>query len=361
MHPTRPRRAIRWAGPEVGTNAKKDQPHALTKSQGRLEPRHTRVAQDGGGLQKMAAMKTALSHGFGRSLGVADDAASTQAEVRPRFDRPFSVSAKKLISFPSPHSRGALPLAEYDRTHRLKHGTRWWQRGQAAVFDVIEAMLVRSGIHGDQPVFENAQFPWAAEVERSWPQVREELDHVMHYRDQMPSFQDIVKEVGTIQTDDKWKTFFFKGLGMDCEENARRCPATMRLLDKIPNATTAFFSILSPDKHIPAHRGAWAGVLRLHLGLLVPEPRDKARIRIANRICHWEEGKCLIFDDTWNHEVWNDTDGHRVVLFVDFERPLREPWQWINHFVMNVVALAPFLREAKTRERTWEKRMWGLR
>ena len=168
-----------------------------------------------------------------------------------------------------------------------------------------------------------------------------------------------MKEVGAIQSDDNWKTFFLKGVGMDCTENAIRCPETMKLLDKIPHVTTAFFSILSPGKHIPSHRGAWAGILRLHLALLVPEPTRNVRIRIANQICHWQEGKSLIFDDTWNHEVWNDTDGYRVVLFVDFARPLKRPWNWLNLFIMNLAPLAPFLREAKGKQKAWEMKMWG--
>jgi beta-hydroxylase len=175
----------------------------------------------------------------------------------------------------------------------------------------------------------------------------------------MPSFQDIVKEVGLIQSDNDWKTFFLRGVGMDCRENARRCPETMKMLEKIPGVTTAFFSILSPRKHIPSHRGPWAGVLRLHVGLLVPEPRDQVRIRIANQTCLWQEGRCLIFDDTWNHEVWNDTDGYRVVLFIDFERPLKWPLSWINHALLNLAPLAPFLREAKGKQKAWEKKMWG--
>ena len=61
--------------------------------------------------------------------------------------------------------------------------------------------------------------------------------------------------------------------------------------------TTSFFSILSPGKHIPAHRGAWNGILRLHLGLMVPEPRERVRIRIGNDFYSWREGEALIFDD----------------------------------------------------------------
>ena len=85
------------------------------------------------------------------------------------------------------------------------------------------------------------------------------------------------------------------------------------------------FSILSPHKHILPHCGPYKGVLRYHLGLIVPEDAENCRIRVGDDIRHWEPGKPLIFDDVFNHEVWNDTDETRVVLFVDVERPLPEP------------------------------------
>lgn len=96
------------------------------------------------------------------------------------------------------------------------------------------------------------------------------------------------------------------------------------------------------------------------MGLLVPEPAHQCRIRIADRVCSWQEGKCLIFDDTYNHEVWNDTDGYRVVLFIDFARPLRWPMNVFNEWLMNLSALAPFLREAKGRQKASEKKFWEV-
>jgi len=259
----------------------------------------------------------------------------------------------------SDHALGKLPLQDYDRTHKLKPATSYWGQKMDAFVDWIEDVFARNSLHGDRPVFSNQQFEWVDDVEGGWKNVRAELDQVMQYRDSMPSFQDIMKEVSLIQTDNDWKTYFLRGVGMNCDENASRCPETMKLLDKIPGVTTAFFSILSPHKHIPHHRGPWVGVLRLHVGLLVPEPREQCRIRIANKAYSWTEGKCLIFDDTFNHEVWNDTDGYRVVLFIDFERPLKWPWNWLNHIIMNLAPLAPFLREAKGKQKAWELKMWG--
>jgi beta-hydroxylase len=249
------------------------------------------------------------------------------------------------------------PLESYERTHHTFNDTRL-TRALNFLQNIVEGILMKFSAVGDLPVFEVKNFPWVEGVEADWRKVRAELDTIMQYRDAMPSFQDIVKEVSAIQNDDQWKTFFLRSVGMDCEENARRCPETMKVLEKIPGCTTAFFSILSPHKHIPEHRGPWAGVLRLHLGLLVPEPARQCRIRIANQIHPWQEGRCLIFDDTYNHEVWNDTDGYRVVLFIDFARPLRWPMNVFNIWLMNLSTLAPFLREAKGRQKASEKKFW---
>jgi beta-hydroxylase len=219
----------------------------------------------------------------------------------------------------------------------------------------LETLVAENSRLPDLPVYDSRDFPWVSRVESQWRQIRTELDQVMVYRDRMPSFHEILKEAGTITHDDSWKTFFLISAGRDCDENARRCPQTMKLLREIPGVCTAFFSILAPGKHIPAHRGAYNGVLRYHLGLIVPEPRERCRIRIANEVYHWGEGQSLIFDDSFNHEVWNDTNGHRVVLFVDFARPLRQPWHWLNRSLLNLAPLAPFLREAGARQKRWEQ------
>ena len=262
-------------------------------------------------------------------------------------------------SFSANHSSSAQPAVDLcNRKHTLGEPKGFLGRSLIALQNGLESGVAKVSIHGDPPIYDSASFPWAAEVEAGWKKIRAELDQVMKYRDQMPSFHEILKEVTTITMDDQWKTFFLAGIGMDCEENAHRCPETMKLLGKIPGMKTAFFSILSPHKHIPAHRGAYNGILRLHLALLVPEPREKCRIRIGNDFRHWTEGQSLIFDDTFNHEVWNDTDGYRVVLFVDFARPLTFPFHQMNEALLNVGTLAPFLREAGAKQKKWEKKFY---
>src|ERR1700761_1357580 len=113
-----------------------------------------------------------------------------------------------------------------DRKHRLAPPKSFMGRTSLALQDAIESFVARVSINGDPQIYETRTFPWAAELETDWKKIRIELDQVMQYRDQIPSFQDILKEVSAIQTDNDWKTFFLAGIGMDCSENASRCPET---------------------------------------------------------------------------------------------------------------------------------------
>jgi beta-hydroxylase len=230
-----------------------------------------------------------------------------------------------------------------------------------AFVEWVERRNVAHSKYGNPPVYQPHQFPWVADVEREWQKIRGELDVVLKRREELPNFQDISTDVKSIQRDDQWKTFMFLGYGKTSNENLRRCPETARILQKIPGLKTGFFSILSPRKHIPAHRGPYNGVLRLHLGLLVPEPRENCHIRVAKDFLVWEEGKAVVFDDSFNHEVWNDTDGVRVVLFVDFERPVRFPFNLLNKLVLSLAVFTPYIREADQNQKAWEQKFYARR
>ncbi len=255
--------------------------------------------------------------------------------------------------FPSPDSPVAVDYRSRQHTQGLPKSVLG--RLGLSLQGRLESFVAIKSCLPDVPVYDPGDFYWVPRIQSQWRQIRTELDKVMVYRDRMPSFHEILKEAGTITRDDGWKTFFLICAGRDCDENARRCPQTMALLREIPDVGNAFFSILAPGKHIPPHRGAYNGVLRYHLGLLVPEPRERCRIRIANEFHRWGEGESLIFDDSFNHEVWNETNGYRVVLFVDFARPLRQPWHWLNLRFLHLILLAPFLREAGAKQKQWEK------
>jgi aspartyl/asparaginyl beta-hydroxylase (cupin superfamily) len=197
--------------------------------------------------------------------------------------------------------------------------------------------------------FDPDSYPWVAKVEAEWMAIRKELDALLVRREEIPNFQDLSEKQKPLTQGDQWKTFFLYGYGVEAEENCARCPETVRILKRIPGMKTAMFSILAPKKHIPEHRGMWKGMLRYHLGLIIPGPKGSCRIRVGQDVRSWEEGKSLVFDDSHLHEAWNDSDSYRVVLFVDLLRPAIFPFSLVNRGVVWTTAHMPSITEPMNR------------
>jgi len=219
----------------------------------------------------------------------------------------------------------------------------------------LSSFYARSSMVGDHESFDPADFPWVAAVEADWRKVRAELDALLPYAAHMQNFQ-VSTDQKQLSQDDGWKTFFFYAYGLKAAGNCRRCPKTTKLLQQIPGMKTAFFSILAPGKHLPPHFGPYKGVLRLHLGLLIPEPAEMCAIRVGSLIRHWQEGRVMIFDDRFEHEAWNRTDGVRVVLFVDIMRPMRFPANVLNAVLTWAIAFSPSVLGSFGNYLRWEKR-----
>jgi ornithine lipid ester-linked acyl 2-hydroxylase len=228
-----------------------------------------------------------------------------------------------------------------------------------AIVAFAERLNFRCAKLGNPYVYDCAAFPWAAAIERDWRAMRDELDRVLARKGDLPNVQDITADASAISRDGGWKIFPFTAYGIQSQRNIDLCPRTWRVVQIIPGLRTAMFSILGPGKRIPPHRGPYNGVLRLHLGLRVPEPRERLGIRIGLEQRHWQEGRVLIFDDAYEHEAWNETGQARVVLFVDFERPLHFPANVLNRLLLGLAPFTPFLREGEDNLRRWEQRFYG--
>lgn len=226
------------------------------------------------------------------------------------------------------------------------------------VVGFVERLNVSQSKVGNPPIYDNAVFPWAQLVEKEWRTIRAELEHVLERKDDLPGFHELSTDVSTISQDRGWKTFFLSGYGFKSENNIRQCPETWRICQNIPGLITVMYSILEPGKHLPAHRGPYNGVLRLHLGLIVPEPRDQLGIRVEKDVYRWKEGEAVIFDDAYEHEAWNNTPHTRVVLFVDFRKPLRFPANFLNWLLLNLAIFTPFIREGMDNQKAWEKKFY---
>jgi beta-hydroxylase len=218
-------------------------------------------------------------------------------------------------------------------------------------------LIASQSLIGDQPVFDKSVFPWTADFEANWEKIRAELEEVMKAREALPSFHEISPDQYRISKEDNWKTFVFYGFGIRVDSNCERCPETARLLDQLPDIENAWFSILAPRYHIPAHHGPTNGIIRVHLALMVPRDRENCRIRVGDEILHWDEGKCIVFDDYYNHEVWNDTDETRVVLFFDVDRPMRPLGRFVNRLMIAGIKRSAYVRDAQKRLQVWEDKL----
>ncbi len=220
----------------------------------------------------------------------------------------------------------------------------------------FDRLFGRASKVGDRAWFNSDSFPWIAAIEKDWQSILGELEPLLANREHLPNFQDLSPDQRYLTQDDGWKTFFFWAYGLKTSRNCKRSPKTAKILKRIPGMKTAMFSIFAPGKRLPSHRGPFKGVLRYHLALIVPEPSSACAIRVGDDVRHWEAGKSLVFDDTFDHEAWNDTDGVRVVLFVDFIRPMRFPASLINRVMIWMIAVSPFVLGAAGRHLAWERR-----
>lgn len=216
--------------------------------------------------------------------------------------------------------------------------------------------LGRQSTVGDKPVMDIKDFPELATITAEWKTIRAEIQEVLKHREAVPVFQDVSPDQKRIAKGNNWRTFILYGFGEKLPKNCAKTPVTTKLLEQIPNLQTAWFSILAPGYHIPAHRGVSKGILRAHLGLIIPKDAEKCRLRVADEICVWREGEIFVFDDTYDHEVWNDTDEERVILLFDFDRPMRFWGRVVNSSFVSLLKLTAYYQEPKKKMQNFEDR-----
>ena len=178
--------------------------------------------------------------------------------------------------------------------------------------------------------FDREHFPWMPALEAQSDAIREELKGLLESGQQ--GFRPYVKmDPGTPQnkwTDldhsMRWGAYFLWEFGTRCEEACARCPVTAAALEAIPRADipgrapSAFFSLLRPGTRIPPHTGVTNSRTIIHLPLIVP---DGCGFRVGGETRTWKVGEAFAFDDTIEHEAWNDSEELRAVLIFDVWNP----------------------------------------
>lgn len=179
------------------------------------------------------------------------------------------------------------------------------------------------------PYHDPALQPWAERLKQAFPLIRADALRVLEEDKRLPDFvsdpSQVAKHVSGGGPAPSWEAFFFYRRGERFDANHRRCPDTSAALESIElcriadQAPEILFSVLKPGSHINAHHGVTNVRLVMHLPLVVP--RDCA-LNLVDRGEHrWEEGRPVMFDDTYLHEAWNRSDSTRVVLLMDCWNP----------------------------------------
>ena len=180
------------------------------------------------------------------------------------------------------------------------------------------------------PFYDRSLFPWLSTLEEATEVIQEELTGLLETAfDEFAPYIAYPKGApvnpwAELNHSRKWSSLFLWKDGQRQDAVCARCPRTAALLESLPMADqdsfapTAVFSALEPHTHIPPHTGSSNVRLLAHLPLILPGP---ARFRVGNTTKTWEMGKAWVFDDTIEHEAWNDADSLRVILIFDVWNP----------------------------------------
>jgi len=205
----------------------------------------------------------------------------------------------------------------------------------------LDILLQRKRRHDAQPMrfyyprlepvefFDRSEFPWLDAIEAGFETIRDEcLRALTAEQNLVPYIQyghdQPVAQWAELNHSPRWSVFHLVKDGAVVGDNAALCPDTMALWQNAPapqqsgRTPVALFSLLKPHTRIPAHVGASNVRLLTHLPLVVP---PGCAFRVGNTVREWVPGKAWVFDDTIEHEAWNDSDQLRAIMIFDIWHP----------------------------------------
>lgn len=222
-----------------------------------------------------------------------------------------------------------------------------------AIRPFVNDIIASQSTVPNEPLLDAADFSWIAPLEENWHAIRDEALAVTRKAEAIPPLGLVSPDHARIARGTEWRAFFLHGYGHRIEANRARCPATTALIDRIPALNSAFFSVLVPGAVIPRHKGVTKGLLTCHLGLQVPA--GDCRMTLDDRLeFGWQEGRALVFDDSYPHAVANATQGTRIVLLIQVHRPARVVGRLITRAFLSGVRRTRFVAGTIANLAAWE-------
>jgi aspartate beta-hydroxylase/beta-hydroxylase len=185
-------------------------------------------------------------------------------------------------------------------------------------------------------------FPEVRKLEDRYDQVKAEVDELVARR-KLPRYGDI-DPIRAAEVSEGWRLYYAYMLGVPNPEATRDVPTILSFAERTPRVVNAMIAILDPGVTLKAHEGPYAGILRYHLALKVPQ-NNPPRLRVDGEYYTWKERESILIDDTFEHEVYNDSDDQRILVIIDIRRPmgivadgvnrvsLRLKRKWSDHFI----------------------------
>ncbi len=214
------------------------------------------------------------------------------------------------------------------------------------MLNMLTRYFLRVAGGASRPVFYDidAVYPDLRELENHYDTIRGEVEAILPSKQEIPQYHEADSTRSHISSgedpDRNWHVLMLYLMGEKPPENRALCPETSRLLDAIPDLYQCFVSILEPLTSVPPHATTYGGYLRYHLPLIVPEERPPT-MRVKDQMHTWSEREAILFDDSWDHEVFNECQSIRVILVVDLLRPMPRIADCLNRLTTRCI-LRPF-------------------
>lgn len=297
-----------------------------------VEPRHLVALLQKGAVLDLMQKPRAAATVYGRALRSLSPSTRLPAPIEAHVEH-----AKKRVA-----DNAARIAALLDARLRAVQGAEAAGAQRMRVDRCIENMLGRARIYTPEPTsmlfpflvnyeyYARDHFPWLEALEAATASIREELIGVLSSdREEVLPYVAYPEGVPLDQWRElnnsrRWGAYFLWNQGRREEAHMARCPRTIAALETVPQVDipgrgpTAFFSILDARTRIPPHTGVTNARLTVHLPLIVP---PGCRFRVGSEIREWREGVAWVFDDSIEHEAWNDSDGPRAILLFDVWNP----------------------------------------
>lgn len=173
----------------------------------------------------------------------------------------------------------------------------------------------------------NGIFPGSKVIEDNFKEISSEIKSLVQNRN-LTQYKDI-DPIRASEVSERWKLYYAWFMWEENERAKFDCPTLIKIIRKMPNVLNATVAVLEPGVKLAAHKGPYAGLLRYHIGIQVPKNKPPY-IRVKDQFYTWQAGESIVLDDCYDHEVYNESDDIRVILMVDFLRPLVPPLNIIN-------------------------------